>query len=62
MRQGRIVNLRLPLTVLLASLPLALPPEVALGQGRRLEGPLETVPLRANLSMLVMGPAGNVAE
>lgn len=32
----------------------------SLAQGRRLEGPLEVVPLRDNLSMLVMEPAGNV--
>lgn len=56
------MNLRLLLTVPIVSLPLALPPDAALGQGRRLEGPLEIVPLRANLSMLVMAPAGNVAE
>lgn len=29
-------------------------------QTRRMEGPIETVPLRENLSMLVMEPAGNV--
>lgn len=32
----------------------------SLAQGRQLEGPLEVFPLRDNLSMLVMEPAGNV--
>ncbi len=37
---------------------LSLPPASA--QGRRQEGPLETVPLRGNIYMMVMEPAGNV--
>ena len=37
---------------------LSLPPASA--QGRRFEGPLETVPLRGSVYMLVMEPAGNI--
>ena len=37
---------------------LSLPPVSA--QGRRFEGPLETVPLRGSVYMMVMEPAGNI--
>lgn len=46
--------------LLFFTLPLAASVDDAEAQGRRLEGPLEVVPLRDNLSMLVMEPAGNV--
>jgi cyclase len=46
--------------LLFFTLPLTIPVDDAEAQGRRLEGPLEVVPLRDNLSMLVMEPAGNV--
>lgn len=50
------MNLRLLIPVLFLAVAL----DGAWAQGRRLEGPLETVPVRDNLSMLVMEPAGNV--
>jgi glyoxylase-like metal-dependent hydrolase (beta-lactamase superfamily II) len=50
---------RLSTLLLLAIVPQALLFGDAWGQ-RRVEGPLETVPLRGNLTMLVMEPAGNV--
>ena len=53
------MDLRLMILALLAAVPQVLFLSDAWGQ-RRTEGPLETVPLRANLTMLVMEPAGNV--
>jgi glyoxylase-like metal-dependent hydrolase (beta-lactamase superfamily II) len=54
------MSYRLVIPLLLTMVTQAwLPPDV-LAQGRRFEGPLETVPLRDNLSMLVMEPAGNI--
>jgi len=50
---------RLIIVALLAAIPQALFLSDAWGQ-RRTEGPLDTVPLRGNLTMLVMEPAGNV--
>lgn len=44
-----------PFAVMLLVLPL-----VVQAQARRMEGPIETVAVRDNLSMLVMEPAGNV--
>lgn len=46
--------------MLLAVVSLALFITIASAQGRRMEGDLEVVPLRNNLTMLVMEPAGNV--
>jgi glyoxylase-like metal-dependent hydrolase (beta-lactamase superfamily II) len=40
---------------------LCLAASVAAAQGRRMEGPLEVLPVRDNVYMLVMEPAGNVA-
>ncbi len=44
-----------PWAVMLLALPM-----VVQAQARRMEGPIETVAVRDNLSMLVMEPAGNV--
>ena len=35
-------------------------PQDVAAQGRRFEGPLETVPLRGSVYMMVMEPAGNI--
>lgn len=55
---GMSMNLRVSGLVLVSVLQAALA-DGAFAQ-RRMEGPLETAPLRANLSLLVMEPAGNV--